>query len=165
MEEITEGATGESIIFEMDLDIEEDVDSCLAEFGYHVRLGLHEDAYRIARDILWRHIGYFPVFAELAAFFITRQDVRAASELIIDLAAGRIAFPGTDEQEYHQMVALFARNRLYDSTLAALSHKDNLKLETPVSGNEVRALGSPFLEIDYNSIAQVSQIEVSRQDP
>lgn len=165
MDEITESATGESIIFEMDLDIEEDVDACLAEFVYRVRLGLHEDAYYLAEKILSQHIGYFPVFAELAAFFITKQEVGAASELIIDLAARRIVFLRTDEQEFHQMVALFARHRLYDSTLAALSHKEKLKLETSGSGNGVRALCSPFLEIDYNSIAQVNQIGVSRYGP
>lgn len=156
MDNIPENANGEPIIFEMDLDIEEDVDTCLAEFVFLVRLGLHEDARHLAEKILWRHIGHFPVFAELAAFFITVQDARAASELIIDLAARRIVFAGTDEQEFLQMVALFARNRLYASTLAALTQKSKLKMESQGSENQARALCSPFLEIDYNSIAQVS---------
>jgi hypothetical protein len=155
MDKIPESANGESIIFEMDLDIQEDVDACLAEFVFLVRLDLHEDARHLAEDILWRHIGYFPVFAELAAFFITIQDVQATSDLISDLAARRIVFAGIDEQEFLRMVDLFAQNRLSASTLAAFPQKEKLKLEGP---DAVGALCSPFLEIDYSSIAQVSQM-------
>ncbi|KAI7974190.1 hypothetical protein EIK77_000136 [Talaromyces pinophilus] len=155
MDKIPESANGESIIFEMDLDIQEDVDACLAEFVFLVRLDLHEDARHLAEDILWRHIGYFPVFAELTAFFITIQDVQATSDLISDLAARRIVFAGIDEQEFLRMVDLFAQNRLSASTLAAFPQKEKLKLEGP---DAVGALYSPFLEIDYSSIAQVSQM-------
>ncbi len=52
MDKIPESANGESIIFEMDLDIQEDVDACLAEFVFLVRLDLHEDARHLAEDIL-----------------------------------------------------------------------------------------------------------------
>lgn len=138
-------------IFDMDLGTEEDVDACLAEFVFLVRLDIREDARQLAEHVLWRHIEFFPVFAELSAFFILIQDRQAASDLIVDLAVRRIAFEAPDQQDYVQMVALFARGRLSDSTLTAFSRHSVLEpgyitLDTQYS---------LFQQIDYTSVAQV----------
>jgi hypothetical protein len=143
-------------IFDMDLDTEEDVDACLAEFAFLARLDAREEARQLAEHVLWSHIEFFPIFAELSAFFILIQDSQAVSDLIVDLAVRRITFNELDQQDYVQMVALFARGRLANSTLTAFSRESGLE-PGDIKPDTTYCL---FHNINYTSVAQVGQIPI-----
>lgn len=150
-------STLDSTIFDVDLDIEEDVDACLEEFIYLSKLHMREEAYNLANSTLRRYIDFFPVFAELSAFFILSEQSDGrfdASNLVLDLHIRKISFESPEEQNYVQMVALYATGRLFDSTMAPFLGDrgiDDLALTDSES-----AVKSLFYEIDYTSIAQVS---------
>ncbi|KAL4986714.1 ankyrin repeat-containing domain protein [Aspergillus falconensis] len=147
-------------IFDMDLDTEEDVDACLAEFVRLARLDAREEARQIAEHFLWRHIDFFPVFAEMAAFFIVLGDMQAAADLVIDLSARKIMFAERDQQDYVQMVALFARGRLPSNTLRTFTGGNRVGEDMTACIDVEEDTYSLFHEIDYTSVAQIQNIEM-----
>lgn len=143
-------------IFDMDLDIEEDVDACLQEFIYLSKLHMRKEAYALATSTLRRHIDFFPVFAELAAFFILSEESDGRSEasgLILDLSCRKVSFEDAEEQNYAQMVALYAAGKLFDSTMATFT--GNRSADDIALTESEAATKSLFYEIDYTSIPQV----------
>jgi len=67
--------------FDIELDLEEDIPAELEEFVLLARLGVKDEALRLAQDVLWRHIHQFPVFAEIAGFLIEHNIIRMLQTL------------------------------------------------------------------------------------
>lgn len=149
-------AANEAIVFDMELELEEDIDAYLVDFVFLARLGVTDEARKLAEQILWRHIDFFPVFAEVCAFYIMLNEHQAVSELLLDLAANRISFADPHQQGFVRTAALFARQRLKQATMEAVREKvgtDGKRL----AGVEVTLPDQDlFLHIDYNSTPQVS---------
>jgi len=152
------GGTPSRVIFDMELELEEDVDAYLEDFVFFARLGLKRRARQLAENVLWRHIDFFPVFAEICAFYIVCHDRWAVLELITDLAANSIVFSEPDEKDFVRMAALFARGRLRDSATA----HDQMKTGPERRGQATpRALESDLLllhDVNYSSTIQVSPL-------
>lgn len=117
------GGTPSRVIFDMELELEEDVDACLEDFVFFARLGLRGRARQLAKHVLWQHIDFFPVFAEVCAFYIVCHDRWAVLELITDLTANSTVFSEPDAKDLLKMAVLFARGRLRNSAVAHI-HED-----------------------------------------
>lgn len=159
------GETPSPVVFDMELELEEDVDASLEDFIFRARLGLKGRARQLAEHVLWRHIDFFPVFAEICAFYIVCRDRGAVLELIADLAASSIVFSDPDEQDFVKMAALFARGRLrnpavaHDQTMTASESRDQARS---------RARETDLLllhDADYSSTAQVSLLMFTSKEP
>ena len=74
-------AGDESSRFDMEMELEEDVPAELEDFIFLARLGVKDEALRLAQNVLWRHIYQFPVFAEIAGFLIEHNLIRMLETL------------------------------------------------------------------------------------
>ena len=111
MAEKSRSVDPETVIFDLELEAEKDVDSMLGEFVSLVRLGLRDSARQLAKSELWPHIDFFPVFAEIGASLVLDDDTSTAAELVGELEQRAIVFEQRDEQSYVEMMVLFAQKK------------------------------------------------------
>lgn len=152
-----EDVQGESLL-DMEFPVEEDVDACLAHFVFLSRLGLPNAigaAQELADKVLWRHWSFFPVFAELGAFFVSTGNRQAATELVLDCATTRYNFEEDSQLELVQILALFSRARLAMATTEATC---TLFGDTKASSAWLNPLLGILQSVDYQSTAKVNYI-------
>ncbi|KAK5094837.1 hypothetical protein LTS08_008455 [Lithohypha guttulata] len=90
--------------FEMDLDLEEDVQAELEDFILLARLGVEDGALHLARTVLWRHVHHFPVFAEVADFLLELRADVYLHELFSAMKEKDIQFPHEEQQAFTHLV-------------------------------------------------------------
>lgn len=92
--------TGDSeLVYEGSLELEEDIPAELEDFVIVARLGMTEDAQRLVSDVLWRHLHFFPVVAEIAEFFLGSGLWGSLRNLVRELDRRRIFFGDYNETE------------------------------------------------------------------
>lgn len=149
-----------TVLFAMDMELEEDVDAYLEDFNLYCGLGSVREAQEIAEKVLWKHIDLFPVFAELAAFYINNHDRRAILELIAELVIRDVTFHDNNEREFLKMTALYAKEDLVSSSTAALSSKKSPdEQKTHDSHGRMVDLNHPFFQCKLASVCVVSHEE------
>ena len=113
--------TGNDIVFNFDLSVEEDVDAELAHFAHLAQLGADKDARESAEMVLWRHLSFFPAFAELGGFFIALNDFQAVKEMLESVKRSNFS---KDEALIFDILRLFSKDKLSSATLTALQAWD-----------------------------------------
>lgn len=96
----------------MDLVLREDIGAELDEFLLLALLGIDDEAYVAAKAVLWRHLRWFPVMAEIAAFAIERNDMKLLRCLLDTLRTEKIEFEGRDESLFLRTVTSISENSL-----------------------------------------------------
>lgn len=86
--------------FDLQLALEEDVAAELEHFVLLARLGLRDEADQLARDVLWWHSHNFPVFAELAGFYVEDHAFKTLQQLINHAKVLDFDFRQQDEQAF-----------------------------------------------------------------
>ena len=143
------------------MELEEDVAAELDDFLTMRRLGLVEDASRVANEVLWRHSHSFPVFAEMAAFYIEQAHLEAVRVLALTKGFG---FRQPDEKAYARAVSLYAKKQLASQTLEIINHGyQHYAHHTPAMNHEEKYDSALllFLNIDKASAVEVRQLETS----
>ncbi|KAK5070214.1 hypothetical protein LTR64_002053 [Lithohypha guttulata] len=90
--------------FEMDLDLEEDVQAELEDFILLARLGVEDEALHLARTVLWHHVHHFPVFAEVAGFLLEHRLNDRLQELISEMNEKDIHFQLEEQQAFSLLI-------------------------------------------------------------
>lgn len=91
--------------FDMELDLEEDIPAELEEFILLARLGVEDEALRLAQDVLWRHTHHYPVFAEVAGFLAEHRLFGELRTLVNHLYDRKVEFRDREEQEFVQFLS------------------------------------------------------------
>lgn len=99
-----DATTEEQFGFEMDLDLEEDVQVELEDFILLARLGVKDEALHLARTVLWRHVYHFPVFAEVAGFLLEHRLNEHLRELISEMNEEDIHFQLGEQQAFSLLI-------------------------------------------------------------
>lgn len=168
------------ILFEFSLPIEEDIDAVLAHFTALVRLGADDAARDIADTILWRHLYFFPVFAELGAFYVATDDQQAVKEMLHDVSTESTHLYGASEGVVSETLKMFAANTLTAATVRALKAwgsdktkiarseiddpmKSEIEFDIVPSDKDVPVATFKYLnDIDYKDKAMVSITSYTR---
>jgi len=87
------------LVHETSLELEEDIAAELEDFVLVARLGIIADAQRLVSDVLWRHLQFFPVVAEVAEFLLGCGLWKSLDELVRELDRRNILFDDDDEKE------------------------------------------------------------------
>jgi len=88
---------------QFEMVVQEDVAAELEAFILHYRLGHWNDADKILDIALWRHLNFFPVFAEAAVYLVERRDYGRGQRLINRIRAGNLVFVESEEQEFAEL--------------------------------------------------------------
>jgi len=86
----------DSSSFEM--NVQEDVAAELEAFILRSRLGLWDEANEILDKALWRHLNFFPVFAEIAVYLVEREDNERFSRLKTKVGEENLVFAKISEE-------------------------------------------------------------------
>ncbi|KAK5093368.1 hypothetical protein LTR70_004740 [Exophiala xenobiotica] len=130
------------------LELEEDIPAELEDFVLVSRLGMVADAQRLVSDVLWRHLRYFPVVAEIAEFFLGSGLWESLDDLVRELDRRRISFDDYNEKEVLRRLRTFGTKKV--SQMFSL-REFNLSSENPFPNP-----GS----INYNNPVKVQNIEI-----
>lgn len=90
---------------QMELPLKEDIGAELDYFVFLTLLGLDDEASEFAIAVLWRHLGHFPVAAEIAGYMVSQNDFEGLSRLWNTLGSSCIQHWSSEEDLllYHQM--------------------------------------------------------------
>lgn len=88
----------EASSFEM--DVQEDIAAELEAFILRSRLGLWEEANEILDKALWRHLNFFPVFAEVAVYLVERSDYQRYIQLRLKISEENLVFAKNEEKDF-----------------------------------------------------------------
>lgn len=67
------------------IELNTDISLLIKHFILQVRLGLKDEALTTIREVLWQHLLFFPVFAEIISFFVEEErlhDLQSVLELL-----------------------------------------------------------------------------------
>lgn len=92
-----------------DIKLEEDIEAELEDFILLTRLGVHREAKEIYHEVLKEHQNLFPVFAELAGFFVELGEMNQLSALLEDLGPTGATFDNSDRRELLSLLSSFAK--------------------------------------------------------
>ena len=168
MEKLTRNnpvATPDNILFDLELPIEEDVDACLTHFVFLSRLGLPkalQAARHLADTVLWRHLYFFPVFAELGFFFVYTDDQESARDLLVASDRMQAPFMEHDQRAFVQTLMLFTMGRLAMMTISTLKGRGPAE-KRPDEEKWWDSWDPTLVNINYQSPAQVMQLIASRR--
>ena len=113
------------LVFEANLDLEEDLVAELENFLLHVRLKVTVEALQIVDNVLWRHLQYFPVFAEVASFLIELGDKSRLTSMLLEMNMGTMSgyVLGWDlaKKTFFVIVRMYHSGMLRDLTLSLLT--------------------------------------------
>lgn len=100
----------------VELALREDIGAELDDFLLLSLLGIDDEARESAREILWRHLRHFPVFAEIADYLIQRNDVFLKTQLLQTITTENIHFADPREAKFlATIVELLESERLLAS--------------------------------------------------
>lgn len=85
---------------DMKLALREDIGAELDDFLLLSLLGIDDEARESVRVILWRHLRYFPVFAEVADYVIERNEKILQRQLLQTIQSANIDFAHRDEATF-----------------------------------------------------------------
>lgn len=111
------GSPGDrEMIFETDIPLEEDIVAELEEFILLGRLGIVDEAVQLLQNVLWRHLRFFPVLAEAAAFLLEHELWAQFQALLEELDLRKIQFEDHDEVDFidvlHVLHSIVKEDRL-----------------------------------------------------
>lgn len=102
--------------FVMELALQEDIGAELDDFLLLKLLGIHDEARDSVQMILWRHLRYFPVFAEVADYVIEKDDPLLKRRLLETIVFESIHFSHPDEKLFMETIReLLNAGHTYDS--------------------------------------------------
>ena len=133
----------DNLMFEANLDLEEDLVAELENFLLHVRLKVTVDALEIVDNVLWRHLHHFPVFAEVAGFLIELGDRSRISSMLLVLNAGIMSNYVLDwdatKMKFLFIVRTYNSGKLRDLILSVLGIETRSQAATSLSYQEGEA--------------------------
>lgn len=88
----------QEIGFEMEVALQEDIGAELDYFVLLTLLGIDDEALEFASTVLWYHLRYFPVTAEIAGYLVARNDIKQLRRLWDYLEDNHIQFDNADEK-------------------------------------------------------------------
>lgn len=88
----------------MELPLRENIGAELDDFLTLGLLGIHDEARDLAQTVLWRHLRYFPIFAEVADYAIDKSDEVLQRQLLASIRDQAIEFEDIDERALMETV-------------------------------------------------------------
>lgn len=85
---------------DMELALQEDIGAELDDFLLLSLLGIDGEAQECIRIVLWRHLRYFPIFAEVADYLIEKGDTSLKAQLLRTIMSENINFPHPHERVF-----------------------------------------------------------------
>ena len=71
-------------VLSLSASLEEDIQSELEEFVLLARLGLTDEAHTFYEEVLHENVDLFPIFAEVAAFYLDIDEPKRIGQLVLD---------------------------------------------------------------------------------
>lgn len=106
----SESSTSYDSDYEMRLTVREDVGAELDEFLCLKLLGCDEDALKVVEELLWRHLRFFPVFAEIAGSAIEENDMSLLQRLLEFIQQAEVCLESSEELQFLADVQLIRRS-------------------------------------------------------
>ena len=125
----------ESIVVKMHL--QEDIAAELEAMILCSRLGFIKEARQIVDQALWRHLHFFPVFAEVAVFMFTNYDRVSLDRLRNKMMTDGITF--SDEEAAQLCEDLFATLALFDDEYKGVASLEKYRSREPNLASGVTA--------------------------
>lgn len=99
----------EELPFDEEMELHEDIGAELDYFILLTLLGIDNEAQEFASTALWPHLRHFPVLAEIANFFIVRNDIEGLGQLLDHVEKLNVQFHDPEEDlllTYMRLIAV-----------------------------------------------------------
>lgn len=129
----------QDLVFDVEMALQEDVGAELDYFIFLTLLGLDDEAQDFASTVLWSHLQHFPVLAEIANYFVGRNQINGLKQLLDRVEEADIQFDDAEENSFLTYIRLievdqYAVSREWYQTAEDLTEKfDDWSSETSVS--------------------------------